>query len=79
MQVALVAELNRQIKLANYNDQHKTRCDAIAAWGKEKSEWVAHEETIESVGSAEYHLNALQAFNNESAALQAGSAMEIKK
>lgn len=44
--VALYAELNRQIKLANLDQQHRERCDAVQHWGKEKAVFVANKEDV---------------------------------
>ncbi len=44
--VALYAELNRQIKLANLDLQHRERCEAVQHWGKEKSAFVENKEDV---------------------------------
>jgi hypothetical protein len=49
--VALYAELNRQIKLANLDLQHRERCEAVQHWGKEKSVFVENQEDVSAAPS----------------------------
>jgi len=75
----LHAELNRQIKLAKENDQHKARFEALLEWGKKKADYLTTKEVIKSVGEAIFALNTLEASDSEVKTVHAGSFAELKR
>ena len=77
--VALHAELNRQIKLVQLDEQHKYRYNLLASWITEKEAYLQKKENIESVSSAQLHLRLLDAYDKESAAIFEGSVQQLLK
>lgn len=57
--VALHAELNRQIKLVQLNDQHKSRYQQLKSWYEAKAAYLNTREVIESVSAAGSYLLVL--------------------
>lgn len=78
-QVELVAELNRQIRLAQLNVQHQARFDKISAWSGVKQAYLSTKETIASSGDALYQINVLNAYNDESKVVQEADVAELNK
>lgn len=76
---ACVAELNRQIKLVQLNSQHERQHAQLAAWIKVSEEYLGVKEDVQSSGSANYHINVLAAFNDESKQTQATAVVDINK
>eukprot|EP01094_Clydonella_sp_ATCC50884_P008373 TRINITY_DN177_c0_g1_i1.p1 TRINITY_DN177_c0_g1~~TRINITY_DN177_c0_g1_i1.p1 ORF type:complete len:1232 (+),score=684.36 TRINITY_DN177_c0_g1_i1:352-3696(+) len=64
--VALHAELNRQIKLVRWNDQHTATHQKMKQWVAEKEAYLNTKEVITSVGDAFFQISVLDAYNNES-------------
>lgn len=50
--VALHAELNRQIRLVQLNDQHLSRYQQLKSWYDAKAAYLKTREVIESVSAA---------------------------
>lgn len=63
--VALQAEFNRQNRLVQLDEQHKQKCEKINAWSGTKNKYLSTKENVTSSGSAQYHLNALSAYEDE--------------
>jgi len=59
--VALHAELNRQIKLLDLDEQHKQRTQKLESWKEIRSEYLNTKEVSTSVGAAQYQLARLNA------------------
>eukprot|EP01094_Clydonella_sp_ATCC50884_P008374 TRINITY_DN177_c0_g2_i1.p2 TRINITY_DN177_c0_g2~~TRINITY_DN177_c0_g2_i1.p2 ORF type:complete len:974 (+),score=573.42 TRINITY_DN177_c0_g2_i1:348-2924(+) len=76
--VALHAELNRQIKLVRWNDQHTATHQKIKQWVEQKDAYVQRKEQVESVGVAQYQLSVLDSFYNERTQLIATSIAHWK-
>jgi len=64
---ALLAELNRQIRLANIYSQHKPTSEKLAAWTDDKLAYLATKEECDTSNVAKFHLNRLLAYNSECA------------
>jgi len=76
--VALHAELNRQIKLAKIYDVYSKRVVAVRAWIAEKKSYLSAKETILSVGAAQFALNTLSTYNQEAKALTADTIAQME-
>lgn len=77
--VALHKELNRQIKLLDMDNQHKSRYAVLKVWLDEKKAYLSKKEIVESVSAAHFQLRTLDAYEKESTAVQEGSFAQIKK
>ncbi len=77
--VALHAELNRQIRLVNLDEQHKARFEKLKAWVGEKESYLKTKEEISSVSQAQLHLRLLDAYDKESGALYESTVAQWKK
>jgi len=76
--VALHAELNRQIKLVQLDNQHKSIFAKLQAWIAEKTAFLSKKEDIHSVSAAQYHLQLLDAYDKESASVHSTTIAELK-
>jgi Ca2+-binding EF-hand superfamily protein len=78
--VALHAELNRQIRLVQLNDQHKSRFTKLTNWSAEKSQYLADTAAlvVESVSAAQLQLRLHDAFVAEKATLKANVITSLK-
>ncbi|KAJ5072076.1 alpha-actinin-2 [Anaeramoeba ignava] len=63
--VALHAELNRQLKLANLAIQHRSRFDKLIEYSADKQKYLEFREEISSVSAANLHLRLLDRFEKE--------------
>jgi Ca2+-binding EF-hand superfamily protein len=71
--VALHAELNRQIRLLQTDEQHKEKHEQLSSWLAEKEAYLKKKEEIDTVSKAHLHLRLLDAYDKESVALQNSS------
>jgi hypothetical protein len=78
-QVALVQELNRQIRLKQLDEQHQTKYNHLNVWQTKNEALLKVKETIGSSGQAEYQINRLVTYNDESAMLQSSTKQEMRK
>lgn len=74
---ALVAELNRQVRLAQLNKQHEARFGKLNAWIQAKVAYLQVKEDVKTSGEASYHINVLKGFNDESLHQQETSVVEL--
>lgn len=77
--VALHAELNRQIRLLKLDEEHKLRTSKLQAWISEKEAYLKKKEEISSVGSALFHLQVLDAFDKEKESIVQTNVAALKK
>lgn len=78
-QIALVAELNRQIRLEQLNEQHQLKFDKLKAWQDKSQVLLFKVEDINSIGEAEYEINRLKNYNNEEKVVMEGSVPVLQK
>lgn len=76
---ALADELNRQIKLSNIYQQHKTRASKLELWTKAKLQYLNFKEAVDSSGAAKYHLNVLKSYVAEAENVKISSWVNTKK
>jgi len=77
--VALHAELNRQIKLVQLDEQHKARFQRLKTWFADKAAYLKTRETILSVSAAELQLRLLEAYGKEFQNVNDTSLDQLKK
>jgi len=77
--IALHAELNRQIKLGHWEEQHKSRFQKLEHWIKEKEAYLNKKEVSNSISEATFQLNILNAFDKEIPALKRDSVEPFVK
>lgn len=75
--VALHKELNRQIKLVQLNEQHKSRFDNLQSWISAKSTYLSTKQTVESVSAAELQLALLEAYNKELEVIKSRNIVQL--
>eukprot|EP01119_Soliformovum_irregulare_P010300 TRINITY_DN2527_c0_g1_i1.p1 TRINITY_DN2527_c0_g1~~TRINITY_DN2527_c0_g1_i1.p1 ORF type:complete len:1111 (+),score=542.58 TRINITY_DN2527_c0_g1_i1:57-3389(+) len=71
--VSLHAELNRQIKLVQMDEQHRYRFEVLEKWIGAKTAYLETKENIQSVSQAQLHIRLLDAFDKESLAIKSGT------
>lgn len=78
--VSLHAELNRQIRLVQLNDQHKSRFAKLTNWSAEKSQYLADTAAlvVESVSAAQLQLRLHDAFVAEKTTLKSTVITALK-
>eukprot|EP01114_Cavostelium_apophysatum_P006608 TRINITY_DN179_c0_g1_i1.p1 TRINITY_DN179_c0_g1~~TRINITY_DN179_c0_g1_i1.p1 ORF type:complete len:1122 (-),score=548.09 TRINITY_DN179_c0_g1_i1:91-3456(-) len=77
--VALHNELNRQIRLVQLHEQHKSKAQQLNKWHLEKSTYLKQRETIESVSAAELQLRLLDAYDREFEGMMQSGVAAVKK
>jgi len=78
-QVALVKELNRQIRLKQLDEQHQTKHKNLAEWQAKHEAILKTEEVIESIGQAEYEINRVKNFTSESTMVRETTELDMKQ
>jgi len=76
--IALHAELNRQIKLLQLDDQHKSRHQQMKSWYEAKAAYLKTKELIESVSAAELQLSLFSAYEKERAGVESSHWVALK-
>lgn len=76
--VALHAELNRQIKLVKWDAQHKQRFEKLEAWVAEKHAFLAAEPVVASVSDARRELAMLDAYEQENSSVLNAAVAALK-
>lgn len=77
-QVALVAELNRQIRLQQLNEQHEAKHTKLTEWQSKNESLLSKKEDIQSSGEAEYQINKVLNFNDESKIVAETTVVDLK-
>eukprot|EP01102_Stenamoeba_stenopodia_P022908 TRINITY_DN971_c0_g1_i1.p1 TRINITY_DN971_c0_g1~~TRINITY_DN971_c0_g1_i1.p1 ORF type:complete len:974 (+),score=372.77 TRINITY_DN971_c0_g1_i1:168-3089(+) len=75
--VALHKELNRQIRLQQLDEQHKSRYAKLNVWFSEKSAYLNTKQHVESVSSAELQLRLLEAYQQELATIKSRNVVQL--
>jgi actinin alpha len=77
--VALHAELNRQVRLLKQDEHHTIVSNKLTGWVQQKDAYLARDDPIESVGAALLAIRTLEAFDKEMASLVSGTFAALRK
>jgi len=76
--VALHAEVNRQVKLVQLNEQHAAKYAQLKSWIAAKDAYLKKKDTINSVSTADLHLKILASYEKENKAVYDTTITEFK-